>query len=99
MAELLGDLGRHWGFENLEDAYQVTDNIPFHEAGLLKLNCDKALLHLKWESNLDYEETLRLVGDWYTAFYREQKDMYVLTLEQITSYELAGAERNRVWTR
>ena len=99
VAELLGDLGRHWGFENLEDAYQVTDNIPFHEAGLLKLNCDKALFHLRWETNLDYEETIRLVGDWYTAFYRKRPDMYALTLEQITAYEHAGAERNRVWTR
>jgi CDP-glucose 4,6-dehydratase len=99
VTELLGDLGRRWGFDNPDEAYWVTANIPFHEAALLKLNCDKALYHLKWESNLSYAQTIRLVGDWYTAFYREQVDMYALTLEQISTYELAGIEKNRVWTR
>lgn len=99
VVELLGDLGRRWGFDNSDQAYRVTANIPFHEAGLLKLSCDKALFHLKWEPNLDYAETISLVGDWYTAFYRERADMYALTLEQIAAYERTGAERNRVWTR
>ena len=97
--ELLGDLGQRWGFANYDQAYRVTANVPFHEAGLLKLNCDKALFHLKWEPNLGYAETINLVGDWYTAFYREEVDMYALTLEQIAAYERAGVERGRIWTR
>ena len=99
VVELLGDLGRQWGFSNSDQAYRITANIPFHEAGLLKLNCDKALFHLKWEPNLDYAETIRLVSDWYRAYYREQADMYALTMEQIANYERMGAERNRVWIR
>lgn len=99
VVELLGDLGRQWGFSNSDQAYRITANIPFHEAGLLKLNCDKALFHLKWEPNLDYAETIRLVSDWYRAYYREQADMYALTMEQIADYERVGAERNRVWIR
>ncbi len=99
VVELLGDLGRHWGFASPDQAYRITANIPFHEAGLLKLNCDKALFHLKWEANLDYAETIRLVSDWYRSFYREKADMYAVTLEQISAYERLGAERNRVWAR
>lgn len=99
VVELLCALGQRWGFANSDQAYRVTATAPFHEAGLLKLNCDKALLHLKWEPNLDYAEMIRLVGDWYAAFYRERADMYALTLEQIAAYEHAGAERNRVWAR
>ena len=99
VVELLGDLGRRWGFANPDEAYRVTANNPFHEAGLLKLNCDKALFYLKWEPNLDYAETIRLVGDWYTAFYREQADTYALTIEQIAAYERISAERNRIWRR
>ena len=99
VADLLGDLGRRWGFAISDEAYRVTANIPFHEAGLLKLNCDKALFHLKWESNLDYAETIRLVSDWYAAFYREHRDMYAMTVEQIAAYEHMGVERDRVWTR
>lgn len=97
--ELLADLGRNWGFDNTDQAYRITANIPFHEAGLLKLSCDKALFHLKWEPNLDYAETIRLVGDWYSAFYRKQADMYTLTIDQIAAYEAAGADRHRVWAR
>lgn len=99
VVELLRDLGQRWGFTDLDQAYRITADIPFHEAGLLKLNCDKALFHLKWEPNLDYIETIGLVGDWYTAFYRERADMYALTLEQIANYEHLAAERNRVWAK
>lgn len=99
VVDLLSDLGRHWGFVNSDQAYKVTANIPFHEAGLLKLNCDKALFHLKWEPNLDYAETIRLVGDWYAAFYRGGADMYALTLEQVAVYERAGIERSRIWAK
>lgn len=99
VADLLGDLGLHWGLATPDEAFRVTTNIPFHEAGLLKLNCDKALFHLKWESNLSYAETIRLVGDWYTAYYRKRADMYAMTVEQIAAYERMGVERNRVWCR
>ena len=97
VVNLLDDLSQYWGFADSNEAYQVTENIPFHEAGLLKLNCDKALFYLKWESNLVYDETIKFVGDWYTAFYREQVDMYALTLNQIENYEEIAIERKRVW--
>jgi CDP-glucose 4,6-dehydratase len=99
VVELLRDLSRCWGFTDSEAAYTVSANVPFHEATLLKLNCDKALFHLKWEPNLDYAETVRLVGDWYAAFYRGQVDMTALTLEQITTYERKAVERKRIWCR
>ncbi len=100
VVELLSDLSRNWGFAESDQAYRITADIPFHEAGLLKLNCDKALFDLRWEPNLNYDETIRLVGDWYSSFYRQQQtDMYALTLKQIAAYEHTGAERKRVWTK
>jgi CDP-glucose 4,6-dehydratase len=99
VVQLLGDLGRHWGFDRSEQAYRVAANVPFHESTLLKLNCDKALYHLKWEPNLDYAETIDLVGDWYSTFYRAHADMYAKTVQQIGAYEHLGAERNLTWTR
>jgi CDP-glucose 4,6-dehydratase len=99
VVDLLTDLSRSWGFESPDQAYRITGNVPFHEAGLLKLNCDKALFHLKWESNLNYAETIRLVGDWYRAYYRERADMYAATLGQIEAYESAAGERNRIWMK
>lgn len=93
VVNLLQDLGRNWGFKNSDEAFEITSNIPFHEAGLLKLNCDKALFYLKWQSTLVYEETINFVGDWYAEYYRDNKDMYSLTLDQIAIYENLASER------
>lgn len=95
--ELLNDLSIHWNFSNINDAYKVTDDIPFHEAGLLKLNCDKALFHLNWQANLDYKECVRLVSEWYYEFYKNNSDIYNLTVRQIDQYESLALERGLVW--
>lgn len=97
--DLLRDMAKKWGFEKLEDAYLVTDDIPFHEAGLLKLNCDKALSYLKWESNLQYSETINLLSDWYIAYYNNNPGMFAYTTEQISYYEKVAIENNRNWTK
>jgi CDP-glucose 4,6-dehydratase len=96
--ELLTDLSRYWSFAKPEDVYRVTADIPFHEAGLLKLNCDKALFHLKWESNLDYADCVKFVSEWYYGFYHGSKDGFSMTLDQIERYETKAANRGLVWT-
>jgi len=95
--ELLKDLSMFWDFDRVDEAYKATDNIPFHEAGLLKLNCDKALFHLKWEANLYYKECVKLVSEWYFSFYKEEVDMYEKTMSQIDMYEEFAIERSLVW--
>jgi len=97
--QLLSDLSKFWDFEAEADAYEVTDRIPFHEAGLLKLNCDKALFHLHWESNLAYNDCVQLVSEWYFNFYSRKKDPYQLTVENIDAYERAAKLKNLVWTK
>lgn len=97
--QLLEDLSKLWHFKSVEDAYRITDNIPFHEAGLLKLNCDKALFHLKWEANLTYKECVQMVGEWYYNYYKTETDMYAFTLDQITHYEDLAKERELVWNK
>lgn len=97
--ELLKDLSVYWDFEDITQAYKATDNIPFHEAGLLKLNCDKALFHLKWEANLYYSECVKLVSEWYFSFYKEDVDMFEKTMSQIEMYEGLGSERTLIWTQ
>jgi CDP-glucose 4,6-dehydratase len=95
---LLTDLSKHWGFAKAEEAYQVTGNIPFHEAGLLKLNCDKALYHMRWEPTLDYAETVDFIAKWYTAYYRGGKEMARLTSEQLSLYVDYAQARGRLWS-
>ncbi|MBU2838613.1 CDP-glucose 4,6-dehydratase [Acidithiobacillus thiooxidans] len=95
---LLLDLSKYWDFADPSEAYTITDSIPFHEAGLLKLNCDKALFFLKWKACLDYHETVEYTSCWYYAFYRDHADMLVLTQEQISSYESLAQKRGLRWT-
>lgn len=97
--DLLNDLSHNWGEGIPAPPYIVTDNIPFHEAGLLKLNCDKALFDLGWEATLTYSQCVRLVGDWYSAYYDQELDMYQLTLDQIMKYETLATERKLAWTK
>lgn len=101
VVDLLHDLAQKWGFDNMDKAYAVTGNIPFHEAGLLKLNCDKALSFLKWESNLLYPETIGLLSEWYIAYYKDKiiDNMFGFTFDQISKYEQIAVERNRIWTK
>lgn len=96
VVNLLQDLGRNWGFKNSDESYEIISNIPFHEAGLLKLNCDKALFYLNWQPTLIYDETIKFVGDWYTVYYRDNKDMHSLTLDQITIYENLASKREHI---
>ena len=97
--QLLSDLGFYWGFSEENKGYEITDNIPFHEAGLLKLNCDKALFDLKWESNLIYKETIGFISRWYIEYYKNTKSMFQFTTQQIEEYELIAKDREKEWTK
>jgi CDP-glucose 4,6-dehydratase len=96
--DLLRKLSAYWKHNSEADALRIVESRPFHEAGLLKLNCDKALFHLKWEPTFEFDETIRLVSEWYRSYYRQEGDMYALTLDQIAFYEGIAAERGRSWT-
>lgn len=98
VVQLLSDLSLRWHFDKAEDAYTVTDNIPFHEAGLLKLNCDKALFYLKWQANLEYRDTVQFTSDWYYDFYKNGADMFAKTVAQIEAYEAMAREKGLTWT-
>lgn len=97
--DLLSDLSEFWVFDSSNDAYVITDNIPFHEAGLLKLNCDKALFHLHWAGTLSYKECVKMVGEWYSSFYCKDASLLELTLDQITKYEQLGGQRGQKWAK
>jgi len=98
VVQLLADLGRVWGLEADDQAYTITGDVPFHEAGLLKLNCDKALLELGWEANLSYQECMTMTGSWYRDVLRQGRAAFETTMEQIAHYQDLATARDRVWT-
>ena len=96
--DLLVDLSKYWHFKDANDAYKITGDVPFHEAGLLKLNCDKALSYLRWQASLSYKETIRLTSEWYYDFYKTDKNILDVTLRQIEEYENMAKEKGLRWT-
>jgi CDP-glucose 4,6-dehydratase len=96
--QLLEDLSKYWHFKDVEDAFTVTDNVPFHEAGLLKLNCDKALFYLEWQANMCYRDTIKFTSEWYYDFYNSDKNILDVTMDQINEYENMAKEKGLIWT-
>ena len=97
--ELLQDLSKYWNYQDSSEAYKITGDIKFHEAGLLKLNCDKALFHLKWVPTLNYEQLVAFTGSWYFSFYKDQENMLDFTLAQIGKYEQIAISKENQWTK
>jgi CDP-glucose 4,6-dehydratase len=96
--QLISDLEDTWTFEGTFKAINVTGNAEFYEAGLLKLNCDKSLYHLKWISTLNYDELLYFVGDWYNKFYNyKDVNMFEYSLNQIRSYTEIARSKSISW--
>ncbi|WP_462102884.1 CDP-glucose 4,6-dehydratase [Campylobacter concisus] len=95
--QLLMDLSKNWDLHR-DNVYDVVDNSPFNEAGLLKLNCDKALFYLKWQANLNYDDMIRFTSSWYYVFYKKLDNMMDKTIEQINEYENLAVKKGMLWT-
>ena len=63
------------------------DKKRFFESNLLKLNCNKAKIKLKWKCILSFTETINMVADWYKSYYSNPKNIYKISYGQIKKYE------------
>ena len=70
-----------------------------YEAGLLKLNCDKALSHLSWFPVLNFKETIKMTIDWYKEYYANNKGIKAFTINQIKEYNDKALQQKISWTR
>jgi len=59
----------------------------FHESNILKLNSNKAKTLLKWRCILTFNETMKMVSEWYKNFYFGRKFSRNYTVIQIKEYE------------
>ena len=53
------------------------------EAGLLKLDCEKALARLAWRPALDFASGVKLTAEWYSRYYTGERDMRPVTDSQM----------------
>ncbi|MCX6124391.1 MAG: CDP-glucose 4,6-dehydratase [Proteobacteria bacterium] len=95
--DLLKAVVKHWQGKTWRvEASKLTGK----EAGLLKLNCDKALARLGWRPTLKFDETVQFTADWYKSFYESSpKSACDLTAQQIRRFEAAGVERGANWAK
>ena len=96
VSQLINEIKKNWDNVSWEIASEEKAAPP--EAGLLKLNCDKALIDLKWYSTLDFEQTVKFTIDWYKNFYEEKsRNMHEFCKQQIDEYTTLAKNKNIYW--
>tara|TARA_B100000795_G_scaffold266766_1_gene250495 strand:+ start:242 stop:1336 length:1095 start_codon:yes stop_codon:yes gene_type:complete len=96
VSELIDEMALNWDQVKWTDISQ--NNLHLHEAGLLKLNCDKALFDLDWQATLNFNETVRMTVEWYKSYYQnDKKSMNDFTINQIAEYLTLAKSRNISW--
>lgn len=93
---LIDSMAHMWGEVRWQVLSHGNGNRP--EAGLLRLNCDKAHDLLKWQATMEFPEMVQMTVDWYKAFYRREK-MTAITFSQIEQYTTRGKESGRPWAQ
>lgn len=94
--DLTTQIAREWGFKSANDAIFVETSETFHEATLLKLNCDKAQSLLGWTPTLNFDELVGFVVDWYKSFKEQNQDMLELTNRQIDQFESLASKSSEL---
>ena len=96
--ELVESMSKHWEKVKWND---ISNNqkIEAYESNLLKLNCDKALHHLKWRPVLDFKSTVEMTANWYKSFYEEDKNNNQITSKQIIDYTQKAKEKGLAWAK
>lgn len=92
--EVVNHVKKHW--DTID--YEINkDPNQLHEANLLKLDCSKAHILLKWKDVWNSEITFEKTVKWYKSFYEE--DANTLTKENLESYVNDAKIKNLEWTK
>jgi CDP-glucose 4,6-dehydratase len=98
VGQLITEISKSWDRAKWRDTSDSEDHV--HEAGLLKLNCDKALFDLDWRPVLDFYETVKMTADWYKNYYgNNDSSMYDFSLAQIRKYAKLAQRRQITWAK
>ena len=89
--EVVLHVKKHWDKINYE-----IDSAPvqLHEANLLKLDCSKAHIHLRWKDVWNSQTTFEKTVKWYKAFYENR---HILTCEDLECYIHDAKEKHLPW--
>lgn len=90
--EVVQHVKKHW--DAIE--YDIS-HVPnqLHEANLLKLDCSKAHIRLKWKDVWDSKTTFEKTVEWYKTFYETQK---AATKENLNTYIADAKTKGLQWS-
>jgi len=96
--DLIRELSTHWSRGTQQPLFSVSRTSHFHEAGLLKLNCDKALQDFQWKPVLDFNQTAKFTAEWYNRYYNSSDAGFEFTQSQIREYCVLAQQKKLRWT-
>jgi CDP-glucose 4,6-dehydratase len=92
--EVVKNVKKHW--DNID--YEINrDAEQLHEANLLKLDCSKAHILLKWKDVWNSDMTFEKTVNWYKSYYENNK--ITLTKDDLESYVKDAKLQNIDWAR
>jgi CDP-glucose 4,6-dehydratase len=95
--DLVNSLSKNLDFLELQEQIKST-NLE-KEAGLLKLNCDKAFNMLNWRAVMDFEQTTKMTATWYRSYYQDTYATRELTNNQILEYINFAKTNDHSWAK
>ena len=95
--ELVKNISTNWN--NVSWKIEKRTNKKFFESELLRLNCSKARKILKWKSILNFNETSKMVAEWYSSYYFDPKRVNKTTEKQIKEFQILAKKRNLKWAK
>lgn len=98
VGDLITEMAQYWPGAEWKFEQEIDSCKP--ESTLLKLNCDKALQLLQWNSVLGFSETVKMTGKWYQDYYSQNPSPILeTTSRQIEEYTELAVQSNLVWTQ
>ncbi|MDQ7047724.1 MAG: CDP-glucose 4,6-dehydratase [Sulfurovum sp.] len=92
--EVVKNVKKHW--DTID--YEINkDTTQLHEANLLKLDCSKAHILLKWKDVWKSETTFEKTVNWYKAYYEDKKE--ILTSQDLECYIVDAKKKGLEWTK
>lgn len=91
---LVEEFSKYWK----NSKWKISEDKTKPEAGLLKLNCEKANSLLDWNAILSFEDSIRFTGEWYKRYFEGKSEMYDFTANQIDEYTSKASEKGLSWT-
>jgi CDP-glucose 4,6-dehydratase len=90
--EVVKNVKKHWDKIDCE----INPQLTYHEANLLKLDCSKAHILLKWKDVWDSDTTFEKTVNWYKLYYENDKE--ILTKNDLESYITDAKAQSIEWT-